>query len=105
MESTIANFVGSSFARIKPFGRGLNKENLGRRSNSNKFNRVFRSHPTDLGMWKIATNKSSDQLEGAVNGDYEACDMHLEEQGGAQVQVEGAELELTELGKEPISDQ
>ena len=83
LESTISNFAGSSFAQIKPFGEGSNKENLGRRTNSNKFNGVFGSHPVDSGMWEIPTNKSFDQLEGAVNGDYGACNMHLEEQGGA----------------------
>lgn len=40
LESTITNFAGSSFARIKPFGGGSNQENLGGNANSNK------------GLWK-----------------------------------------------------
>lgn len=83
LEGTFANFVGSSFAQIKPIGGGSNKENFGGRTNGNKFSGVFGSHQDDSVMWEISINKSSDQLEGAAVGDDGAYDMHLGEQGGS----------------------
>ena len=96
VESTITNFAGSSFAQIKPLGGGLNKENLGGRSISKKFNGVFGSYQVDSNLQELATDKSADQLKGAAIGDFGACDMHFEEQGDNEVQVEGAGLEFAE---------
>nr|POE44898.1 hypothetical protein CFP56_75450 [Quercus suber] len=104
LEGTLTNFAGSSFARIKPSGGGSNKENLGRKTNGNKFCGVFGSHQDDSGMWEIPTNKSFDRLKGAAVGDVGACDMHIEEQGGSQVQDEGAKLELAKSSKKSVSD-
>ena len=105
VESTITNFAGSSFAQIKPLGGGLNKENLDGRSISKKFNGVFGSYQVDSNLQELATDKSADQLEGAAIGDFGACEMHFEEQGDNEVQVEGAGLEFAEPSQELVSGQ
>ena len=104
VESTIASFTGSSLTRIKPTGGGPNKENSGGRPISSKFNGVFGSNQADSDLRELPTNKSSDQLKGAANGDYGACDMHYEEQGGIEVRVKGAGLETDDPIQESLSD-
>ena len=71
-------------------------ENHGGQPISNKFNGVFGSNQVDSDLRELSTNKSSDQLKGAAIGDFGACDMHFEEQGDNEVQVEGAGLEFAE---------
>ena len=105
VESTLANFSRSSLARIKPSGGGPNKENNGGWTNSNKFSGVFGSHQGDTSMWELSTDEPTDHFEGATSGDYGTCNMHLEEHGVVEVQAKGAELELAEPGKEPVSNQ
>ena len=105
VESTLANFSGSSLARIKPIGGRPNKENNGRWTNSNKFSGVFRSHQGDTSMWELSTDKPTDHFEGVTSGDYGTCNMHLEEHGVVEVQAKGVELELAKSSKEPVSNQ
>jgi len=105
VENTIANFTGTSFTHIKHFGGGPNKENHGRRANSNKFNGVFGSNKVDSDMWELPADKPVDQLEGIAFENFGACDMYLEEHGDIEVQAEEDELELAEQSKESVSSQ
>nr|POE45885.1 hypothetical protein CFP56_40923 [Quercus suber] len=60
VESIVAKFSGTSFAHIKHLGGGSNKENLGGRTSSNKFNGVFGSKKIDSDMWELPVDKSVD---------------------------------------------